>query len=635
MANVPQGGLRFAGIWADGEFSVTRSGSTKPDQIHAQFILGANLPQYGDIEVWYGQNFIRIPYCRVVRQQISGGADGRMREVTFEDSRWLWRYQYGFGNTNLRRKIFGSWYVTYKASKKLIVQNFLQLLGFGNVSTVPPEALFDFNTTEYGSVLEDDAYFEANHFDGKPIPDCLEEVLQPMGVQVHLGWDNQVRLFSQGYGRDIPNDQRVMDYTISITPPVVPEVLVYEFANVNFENDFVLRAVGYEWDERKEKPTKRLAPLDQLSYGPIDPATGKIDWRLADPPNFSNIKNKKLRELCRRTIFKLYRIDSTKKLDLVKPVFQNVPPKSNIQYDESDFILHDALWVRSPGLLETDEWKQWGVGRDYQRILFDEHSDDDMKLIGFFCDQTVHQKNNNAANVEAKFGTISSAYEMNGTEFRENTFAYLNKNYPEICYQKGFSFDADNMLIQLDDRLVWINRNNAGEVQNHAYYPAKLIMRCRHKLRRRSDMEVIRHMVPVQINSPYSAPGVVDKIRIEDPVHVAWGVPQRFDALKQKLSTITAQYMATKRMTEAATIPMKGFCFDINTDGRIASVTFQRSGNGACTTTVQWQNENPVEQPTYQELVNSAIKQGMMSAYQQHRTKQSAKIHSPAPRRHG
>lgn len=141
-------------------------------------------------------------------------------------------------------------------------------------------------------------------------------------------------------------------------------------------------------------------------------------------------------------------------------------------------------------------------------------------------------------------------------------------------------------------------------------------------------------MVPVQINSPYSASGVVDKLRIDDPVHIAWGVPQRFDALKQKLSTVTAQYMATKRMSESASVPMKGFAFDINTDGRIASVTLERSANGVCTTTVQWQNENPVEQPTYQELVNTAIKQSMMVAYQQNRIKQASKIQAPPPRRH-
>lgn len=635
MANEPQGMFRFAGIWADGEFSVTRSGSTKPDQLRAQFILGANLPQYGDVEVWYGQSFIRIPYCRVVRQEISGGAGGRMREVTFEDTRWLWRYQYGFGNTNLRKKIFGSWYVTYKASKKLIVENFLKLLGFAGVPVVPPDALFDFNLSEYGTVLEDDAFFESSHFDGRPLPDCIEEVLEPMGIQLHLGWDNQVRLFSQGYGREIPNDQRVMDYTVSVTPPVVPEVLVYEFANVNFQNDFVLEAVGYEWDDKLEKPSKRLAPLSKLSYGPIDPATNKIDWRLADPPLFKRIADKKKQELCRRTIFKLYRIDSSKKVELCKPFFEDVPPKSNIKYDATDFVLHDALWTRSPGALQSDEWVQWGVRRDYNRLLFDDHVDDDMKLIGFFCDQTVHQKNNNAAHVESQFGTISADYQMTGSEFRYRKDADLQKNYPEICYSRGFQFDPDTMVVQLDDRLLWIDRNSTGQVQGSTYRPAKIVLRCRHKLRRRSDMEIIRHMVPVSLASQFSAAGVVDKIRIDDPVHISWYGSQRFDQLKQKLSVLTAQYMAKKRMAEAATIPIKGFAFDINTDGRIASVSFQRSSNGACTTSVQWQNENPVNQPTHQELVQSAVKQSMMAQYRQQRVVKAGTMRGPSPRRNG
>jgi hypothetical protein len=146
-------------------------------------------------------------------------------------------------------------------------------------------------------------------------------------------------------------------------------------------------------------------------------------------------------------------------------------------------------------------------------------------------------------------------------------------------------------------------------------------------------MEIIRYVQPVTINSPYVARGITDKIRIDDPVWINRFNPPRFDELKNKLSVLTNQYMATKRMVESATIPMKGFAFDINTDGRIASVTFQRDSNGACTTSVQWQNENPAEQPTYQELVASVLRPKLLEAQLRAKPANVAKLNRAQPKR--
>jgi len=634
MANAPQGRFRFAGIDADGEFTVTRSGSTKPDILTAQFILGANLPQYGDIDVIYGNNFIRIPNCRLIRQQIQGGTGGRFRLAQFEDFRWTWNYVYGFGNTNVKKKCFNSWAVIYKASKKSIIANFFNLLGYPNLITVPPDAFFEMNNAQYGDLIADDSYFESNHFDGRPLTECIEEVLQPLGLQVHVGWDNQARIFGVGFGREIPNDQRVMDYTISTAPPLVPEVLCYEFANVNFQNDFVLEAVGYLWDDKLGVPSKRLAPLSKLNYGPIDPATNQIDWTLADVPNFTNIKDKKKRELCRRTIFKLYRINSAKKIELVKPVFVNTPPKSNITFDDKDFILDDALWPASGGGVQPDEWKQFGVARDYNRLLFDDGRESDISIYGFFCDRTLHQQNRGVDYAIAVGITLSAQYEMTGTEFARYSDAGLRKDPMfDPSYERAFNFDPENMLVQFEDPVYFIDRNQAGAVQKRTYHPAKLVIRAYHRLRRRSDMEIIRYVQPVTINSPYVARGITDKIRIDDPVWINWFNPPRFDELKNKLSVLTNQYMATKRMVESATIPMKGFAFDINTDGRIASVTFQRDSNGACTTSVQWQNENPAEQPTYHELVASVLRPKLLEAQLRAKPANVAKLNRAQPKR--
>jgi hypothetical protein len=615
MANAPQGKLRFAGIWADGDFTVPRTGSTQPDLIRAQFILGANLPQYGDIEVWYGDNFIRIPKCRLLRQTIQGSTGGRYREVEFLDTRWAWAFIYGFGNANVQKRMFGSWYNLFHKERIEIVREFFQLLDQTPI-VVPPDALFEMNPKLWGVLADSDSYHAANHFDGRPLPECIEEVLQPFGVQVHLGWDNQVRLYGNGYGREIPKDVRVMDYTISSTPPMIPEVLAYEFANVNFENDFKLEAVGYLWDKTTNSPSKKLVPLSALNYGPRDPITDEIDWKLADPPLFNNIKDKKQKELCRRTIFKLYRIDPSVRTELVKPSFPTLPPNSNIQVDDSDFIFHDPVRISVPAQTPPVAWKQWGAGREFNRLLFDNEADDDMKIYGWFADMTLHRKNNYSPAANETL-PVNEFQRFSDAEMREDAFA-------DRCYNGRFEFDPEMMTVQLDDRLVLINRD-AGEVQEGAYRPAELILRARHKLRRHKDFEIIRYIAPVQINSPYVARGIVDKIRIDDPVHVDRFHPQSFDRLVNQLSVLTQQYMASKRMVESATVPMKGFAFDIATDGKISTVTFQRSG-GQCSTTVQWQNEDPSVQPTYKELVSSVLRKSQMQQMRVATAKQNFRL---------
>jgi hypothetical protein len=601
MANAPQGKFRFAGIWADGDFTVPRTGSTQPDLIRAQFVLGANLPQYGDIEVWYGNNFIRIPNCRLLRQTIQGGTGGRYRDVEFLDTRWTWGFVYGFGNANVQKRMFGSWYNLFHKERADIVREFFQLLGHDPV-LVPSDALFEMNPDLWGVLATSDTYHAANHFDGRPLPECIEEVLSPFEVQVHLGWDNLVRLYGNGYGRNIPNDQRVMDYTISSTPPIIPEVLAYEFANVYFENDFKLEAVGYLWDTTINAPSKKIVPLSALNYGPRDPITDEIDWALADPPHFNRIKDKKQKELCRRTIFKMYRIDSSIRTELVKPSFPSLPPKSNIQVDETDFIFHDAIRFTVPAQTPPVAWKQWGAGREFNRLMFDNQADDDMKIYGWFADMTLHHKNNFDPPAGQKI-PVNEFHRFSDAQMHEDQFV-------DRCYTGRFRFDPEMMTIELDHRLVLINRD-AGAVETQAYRPAELILRGRHKLRRHKDYEVIRYIAPVPINSQFSAKGVVEKIRIDDPVHIDRFHPQSFDRLVNQLSVLTQQYMESKRLVESATIPMKGFAFDIATDGRISSVTFQRSG-GQCTTSVQWQNEDPSVQPTYKELVSAVLKRSQM-----------------------
>jgi hypothetical protein len=594
--NAPQGMLRYAGIWCDGEFQVTRTGTTMPDQIRAQFVLSANLPQYGNLEVFYGDKWITIPDCRVSRMEITSGVNGRYREVEFEDRRWRWKYAYAFGHTNFKDR--DSYFFKINDLSVLdTIRYLLDIVGEGEPEVYPVGAVLEVDEDRYGNYTGFTQYSVSQHFDGRTVAECLEEMLQYLGLRLYLGWDNIVRLHAVGYGRAIPSDQRVMDYSVSITPPVVPQTIVFESKRQIFENDFFLEPVGYLWDVAKENPSSAIVPLDQLNYGPINSNTNKIDWSLADPPNFTRIQDKRQRELCRRTIFKMYRIDSSQRKSLLNPFFNPTVAGLNIEFNANDFILDDALWVDRPLSQQAArpqppvQWVKSGVNRDYNRLYFDEDCKR-VNVIGYFALRTLGQISNNAQ--------IAANYQMLGTEFEPFDTQTLRTQYPDTVYNGGITFDPEERVVKLETPLYFVNRNPAGAVQQNTYLPAKILLRLQHKLRRRFDMELMRHIIPVPINSDYSVPGLVEKV-VLDGTHY-WS---RANAGTQLLAIyyqqLAQQYVASKSVSESATIPMKGFAFDISPDGNIPSVVFSRNASGQCTTMVQWQKENPLMFPTYDE----------------------------------
>jgi hypothetical protein len=591
MANAPQGTFRFAGVFAEGEFQVSRTGSTKPDTITAQFPLNAVIPQYGNIQIAYGQQYITLPDCRVVRTEIQGGANGRYREVQFEDRRWRWQYAYAFGNVNVSLDFF----FANQLSAVDVINNLLAIVGDANPAIIPPNALVSIRPDRFGNVDEHakwTAFYEAQHFDGRTVAECLEEILSFYNLRLFIGWDNRVRIYVPGYGRSIPDDQRVMDYTVSATPPVVPETVVFEFPRVTFRNDFVLEAVGYTW-----------------SY--------------ADVPNFFRITDKRIRELCRRTIFKLYRINSSIRVSLLNPFLNSNISGLGLDFNPDDFILDNALWIVNPlsGQISQPapvKWQQAGVDQDYQRLLFDDDCNF-FTVMGYFADRTLHQINNNAPN-------IPSNYQMTGSEFRNFDETNLRIAFPNSIYNGSFEFDAEERTVKLSDALVFINRNNAGAVQSTTYLPAKLLLRAEHKLRRRADMEIFRLVVPYRLNSPVSSPGLVEKIRVDYPLLFSpWGSLNLQD-IERTASPFFANYVASKFASESATVPMKGFAFDISPDGNIPTVSFSRNSSGQCTTSLQWQKENPVIFPMYDELTKAQRDREMAAAYRRNIANQSRKL---------
>ena len=622
MANAPQGTFQFAGVFAEGEFQVNRSGSTLPDTITAQFNLNSVIPQYGDIRVAYGNQSILIPGCRVVRAEVQGGTGGRYREVQFQDRRWRWQYAYAFGNINISHGV-GYSVLTNRLPAIEAINFLLGIVGESNAQFFPPNAFGTVYFDSYGNAEEFRMFSDPQHFDGRTVAECLDEMLTNFNARIYLGWDNRVRIIVPGFGANIPNDQRVMDYTVSVTPPVVPETVVFEFPENQFENDFVLEAVGYLWDTKNENPSSSLVPLRSLNYGPINPQTNAIDWSFADPPSFNRIKDQRIRELCRRTIFKLYRIDSSVRVSLLNPFENRDTQGLGLAFNPEDFILDDALWIDHPMSVSLRQpnkppaWKNAGIDADYHRLTFNEESIN-FTVMGYFADRTLHQKNNNVV--------APANYQMTGREFVDYPVATLRTQFPNSVYNGSFEFDAEQKLVKLSNALVYINRNPAGAVQAQTYQPAKLILRGIHKLRRRADMEFIRTIIPYRLNSPLPVPGMVEKITLDDTLYFFRFNGQRVSEIEFRIQPYFANYVASKTVSESATVPMKGFAFDIAPDGNIPNVTFSRNSAGQCTTVVQWQKENPTIFPMYDELSDSQRSDAIARAVKKNQRRQAGQL---------
>jgi hypothetical protein len=139
-------------------------------------------------------------------------------------------------------------------------------------------------------------------------------------------------------------------------------------------------------------------------------------------------------------------------------------------------------------------------------------------------------------------------------------------------------------------------------------------------------MEIFRLVVPYRLNSPVSSPGLVEKIRVDYPLLFSpWGSLNLQD-IERTASPFFANYVASKFASESATVPMKGFAFDISPDGNIPTVSFSRNSSGQCTTSLQWQKENPVIFPMYDELTKAQRDREMAAAYRRNIANQSRKL---------
>jgi hypothetical protein len=535
---IPQATLTYAGIPAQGAFTVLRSGSCVPDPITANFLLRDNVPPYGDIVIRYGLEAVTLRNCRLKRMQISGGQKGRYRECSFEDRRWEWQLPLMF-------------YRGYRPWNQTLLLMLAQLREFNvDLSMVPN--------------LTTNVFIEA---DGEPVVQQLEKLLGEAGLMATLDWQDRLRIFKLGVGRGLPRDQRVMDLTQAYEPRIVPQVLQVLSAPIDFSVDLKLEAVAQEDDGR-------IVKLDDASYNPLGKGV-KDGFANVDLSRFGAI-SESARQLARRSVWKMYRVTvdtgfTGKDFVIKKPKKSPLP----------DSVFN---WIRSISAMLPIGERRWMPDNTAEK-----GSNVPASVVGFFHDEKNGNQNNDTG-----FNT-DTVIEYDHFSSKPN-----DKQIPTNICHTGFHIDQEKGLVIFDDPVYLIKRSGVATAAK-TRIPAQLILRTSVQLNDDYGAKVRQFFTQPQFH-PNVARGVIKTIVANDLIYRCGVGFETIEAeFVEQAQFFAAQETNQYGLGDSASQPSKGFRFDVAVDGQVSSVQLERADNGEATTTIDWQTEMPTERLTYKE----------------------------------
>lgn len=536
---IPQATLTYAGIPAQGSFTVLRSGSCVPDPITANFLLRDNVPPYGDIVIQYGLERVTLRNCRLKRMQISGGQRGRYRECSFEDRRWAWQLPLFF-----YRKV-QSW-------KEALIAMLTQLQEFNaDLSMVPN--------------LQTLVFIEA---DGEPVVQQLEKLLDEAGLMATLDWQDRLKIYKVGVGRSLPNDQRVMDLTQAYEPRIIPQVLQVLSAPINFAVDLKLEAVAQE-------ANGEIVKLDDASYNPNGKGS-KDGFANVDISRFGTIAEAS-RQLAKRSVWKMYRVTVDAGTGGENFVIKK-PTKSPIP----DGVFN---WIPTITPMLPIGERRWVPNN----TTAEKGSNVPASVVGFFYDEKNGNQNND---ISFNTDTVIKYWHFSSTP----QDSAIVKN---ICHT-SFHLDQEKGLVVFNDPVFLIKRaGNATAAKTRI--PAQLILRTSIQLNDFYGAKV-RQFFTQPLFHPNVAKGLIKTIVANDLIYRAGvGFETIESEFVEAAKFFAAQETNQYGLGDSASQPSKGFRFDVAVDGKVSSVQLERADNGEATTNIDWQTEMPTERLTYKE----------------------------------
>ena len=280
MSAAPQGSITFPGLDQILGGSVVIGHGLAPGKIVVTVPPQADFPSpIGDCVFAYDDFYATFPDCKVDRFEFHKGDDGKGTwSVYILDRRWRWASRVGGGQVsgyyNTRRNDNEVIKDTIKSAKDL-AKLCLEAMG---------ESGYDL------SDMPEDVYPQTE-WDYAYAPEALQQLCDQLGMRIVMTLDSKVRLKVGGVGATLPNDETVLEDSLSIDVPELPDTIILVAGKNRYQGDFKLEAVAKDVGGK-------IVPLRYASYF--------NDIAMSDFPNFLNIADEKLRALAKESAFRWF-----------------------------------------------------------------------------------------------------------------------------------------------------------------------------------------------------------------------------------------------------------------------------------------------------------------------------------------
>lgn len=258
------------------------------------------------------QGEIVLPGCRVNSIKVEQDDKGFFWSVEIQDRRWRWRdlgvLDGCYNQMNPQGKLI-PWAIRSPTELATLC---LEAMGEANYQiNLPP-----------GLAYPGDAVTEAItpqganpcvNWQGVPPAQALAHLAEQFGCRVVYQWSTDgVYVGPLGEGLPLPfGGVSIARESPVLKAPESPDSVGVYGAPTRYQAGLDLRAVGEDWD-------RRLRPLDELSYAPLDPVTGKVSWKYCDPhagvDGFDNVRatdrltKAQAQQLAANTVYRVYQL---------------------------------------------------------------------------------------------------------------------------------------------------------------------------------------------------------------------------------------------------------------------------------------------------------------------------------------
>ena len=562
---------------AEGGGNFTLQAGITPSTAVLRLPMSANVAQIGNLTLTDGTTTTTFSRCRVVRVNIAeGGGDGRWKEITIEDRRWMWSEGFfavfgEFNRIDPPRGAQRNQTSAYQLAIRLLAA--MQEVGY---------SIFGMPADQFPTVSWDAATPSSE----------LELLCKQYGCGVTLQPNDRVSIFKFGTGATFNgSDPRLMDVQYTYQPQIVPGQLVLDGGAMHVHHDLPLRAVG-----PKGKYGSEFVPINDLTYKPGGVANGT--WAFQDDRMMG--VDIAYRALAVDNVFKVYEIcqgfsgapdqSKAKKIEFPIPPSIKLSGSGQTQQvsDLKEFLTVDNESIHR--LLPLNE-------KRYNFPAF--ASDEDVRVYGFWwiggklnrnTRYDISEVNDIYADAASQLPSMadSSAMPLDDPILGNSELLIDSGSRKEIDLKNGRVHFNKPIFFQ-ETLLGVVSRKEAW-----------LRLRCSFPIRDPQTMALLTSQYWLNPASPIEV-NITKVVKNSDifleytttgKSNLTEFVSASFNALANDISQISH--------SEGVSAPYQTWVFNIPIDGIIKAIVWDQAENGAATTHIDYN----IERPSFYETLN-------------------------------